>query len=148
MFLILFLYQRNLIMRCNKSDNSEFDKFDQLLAWVPFTQNMTLYCKIAWPNSSLVFPLKKDVDWVSARWICARFMAEYKQLRDSVPEGALRPTAQFCLSYLYYIWLVLALPGAVKTNDFHSAHNLYLIFKMFSPVLADKTMHTFSQFSW
>lgn len=46
------------------------------------------------------------------------FMTEYEQFRDRVREGDFGPTAQFWLSYIDHVWLVLALLEAVKVNNF------------------------------
>ena len=46
------------------------------------------------------------------------FMAEYELYREDVRKGQHGKTAQFWMSYMDHIWLVLVLLYAVKTNDF------------------------------
>ena len=49
------------------------------------------------------------------------YMRKYTEFKKSVRDGVLGNTAQFWMSYMGHIWLVLSLIRAVKTNDF----NLY-----------------------
>ena len=46
------------------------------------------------------------------------FIRDYQEYRDSVRQVVLGKTAQFWLSYMDKIWLVLALLQSVKANDF------------------------------
>ena len=49
------------------------------------------------------------------------YIRKYTEFKKSVRDGVLGKTAQFWMSYMDHIWLVLSLIRAVKTNDF----NLY-----------------------
>lgn len=56
----------------------------------------------------------------------------YIEFRDAAKRGVLGKTAQFWLSYMDHIWLVLSLLEAVKRNDFYLyAHCLMLMADLF-----------------
>lgn len=60
------------------------------------------------------------------------FMDDYKGFRRSVREGALGPTAQFWMSFLDHVGLVLVHIEAVKINDFvQYAHTMSLMCDLF-----------------
>ena len=60
------------------------------------------------------------------------FMRKYTGFKKSVRDGVLGKTAQFWISYMDHIWLVLSLIRAVKTNDFNLyAECLYLMAGIF-----------------
>ena len=48
---------------------------------------------------------------------CCSFFARYKQFKQSVRDGKLGKTAQFWLSYMDLVWLILTLIKATKMND-------------------------------
>ena len=50
---------------------------------------------------------------------CITYMKKYTRFKKSVRDGVLRKTAQFRMSYMDHIWLVLSLIRVVKTNDFN-----------------------------
>ena len=61
------------------------------------------------------------------------YIWKYTEFKKSVRDGVLGKTAQFWVSYMDHIWLVLSLIRAVKTNDFNLyAECLHLMADIFS----------------
>ena len=61
-----------------------------------------------------------------------RFMSSYQDFRDKVASGLLGKTAQFWVSYLDNVWLVLSCIRAVRVNDLPLyAHCLYKMSDLF-----------------
>ena len=61
-----------------------------------------------------------------------RFMSSYQDFRDKVASGLLGKTAQFWVSYLDNVWLVLSYIRAVKVNDLPLyAHCLFKMSDLF-----------------
>lgn len=84
---------------------------DDIFEGLPESSKLKIQDLVHSPSEQILEQVMNDTALVA-------YIQEYCRYRDKVREGEQGKTAQFWISYMDHVWLVLSLIRAVKTNDF------------------------------